>query len=63
MEEIIQILMKRDDLTHEEATDLVQECKDELKQSLENDEGLDSAEQIVADTLGLEPDYLFALLP
>lgn len=62
MEEIIKILMNRDELTREEATDIVNDCKEAIKEALENDCSLDEGEQLVQDYLGLEPDYLIHFL-
>ena len=56
--EIISILMRRDDMTHEEAIRTI----DEIAYAIENGAGLDEIEDILADYLMLEPDYLIEFL-
>ena len=56
MEKIIEILMKRDELDYETAKTLVQETLDEILTHPED------AEEIMADYLGLEPDYIDDLI-
>ena len=53
---VVEILMERDDMTEDEANDLLDEVRDMI---LENS---DSAEDIVLDELGLEMDYIFDIL-
>ena len=61
MEEIISILMRRDHLTRIEAYDLIEECREEILNACA--EGRDwEAEDILADYLQLEPDYLMYLI-
>lgn len=57
MNKIIQILMERDGLSYEEAKEMYEETREEMLQSIE-DGNLD-ADEILADNLGLEPDYIF----
>ena len=57
MEKIIKILMDRDGLDYEEAKSIVEETREMI---LESD--VMEADQIMAEQLGLEPDYLFDLL-
>lgn len=54
MNRVVKILMERDDLTKDEALELINECKQEL---LTADPW--EADDIIMSTLGLEPDYLF----
>ena len=61
MEEVIQILMRRDDLTREEAIDEIKNFKQEAK-SLMEDGRFWEVEDLLIDYLGLEPDYLMALM-
>ena len=55
MKKAIKILMERDDITKEAATQLVEECISEIEET-----GYDpvEAEYIMMEKLGLEPDYL-----
>ena len=61
-ENIISILMRRDDMTHEEAIRVIEETRDEIACAIENGAGLDEIEDILADYLMLEPDYLIEFL-
>jgi hypothetical protein len=57
--EIIKILMERDGLTEEEAEERV----DEVREMFEDCEyNSTECELIMAEELGLEPDYVFDLL-
>lgn len=55
--EVIRILMERDGMTREEA----QETLDEVREML-SEADLWEAEDIIADELGLEMDYIFDIL-
>lgn len=55
--EVIRILMKRDGLTREEA----QERLDEVREMLSEADPWE-AEDIIADELGLEMDYIFDII-
>lgn len=57
MEKIIKILMDRDDLDYKEAKSIVEETQEMIL----NADAME-ADQIMAEQLGLEPDYLFDLL-
>ena len=57
MEKIIKILMDRDGLDYEEAKSIVEETQEMIL----NADAME-ADQIMAEQLGLEPDYLFDLL-
>lgn len=57
--EVIEILCRRDGINEQEAKMLVNECLIQMSQcNYEPDE----CESIMADILGLEPDYIFDLL-
>lgn len=55
METLLEVLMRRDELTREEA----QEWIDEAREAVTN--GADP-EEVLHDEFGLEPDYVFDLL-
>jgi hypothetical protein len=57
MKKIVEILMERDGMNREEAKDLVKETRDLLLSSDPWD-----ADEIMADMLGLEPDYIMDLI-
>ena len=59
---IIQILINRDQLTAEEATERVEECEQAIREVIANCEespweALETIRDITRDELGLEPDY------
>ena len=57
MESVKDILMKRDNMSSEDADDLIAEFRDCLQEVI--DEGnLDEAYDLMAEYFGLEPDYL-----
>ena len=56
MENIIKILMKRDNMSYSEAKTLCEQTKDEMIGDPDN------ADEIMMDNLCLEPDYIFDLL-
>ena len=56
MNKIIKILMDRDDMSYDEAKSLVEETREEVLESNPFE-----AEDIMADYLGLEPDYIIDL--
>lgn len=63
MNRIVKILMKRDNMTEEEARELVGSVKEDIQQGIE--EGFYSYEDvacIIEDELGIEPDYMEDLL-
>ena len=62
MNRIISILMKRDNLSLNEATNLFEEVQTEVMEAISNGKGLLTVEDIIADELGLEPDYFEDLL-
>lgn len=60
MEEIIRILMRRDEMTREEAEEYVKDTMEEIQSAIDcGDYSL--AEDIFESDLGLEPDYLIDL--
>lgn len=61
METIKQILMRRDNMTKEEAEELILEVQVALKRYLEDGE-IELAENICVEFFGLEPDYLDELI-
>ena len=58
MNKVVEILMKRDGISEDEASALVRETRDELIM-LDNPF---EADEIIEDYLGLEPDYLEDIL-
>ena len=61
MNEIVEILMRRDGISQLEAENLVEECREEVWGAAARG-NYQECEDIVASYLGLEPDYLEYLL-
>lgn len=61
MNEIIRILMSRDNLTYEEAKEMYEDTKAELMDAIDGTSGLDP-EEVLMSELGLEMDYIFDLI-
>ena len=59
---IVQILMERDDISEQEAQRMVDDCRQQLLSEAAPSGDSDLAEKILAEELGLEPDYLMDLL-
>ena len=60
--DIVKILMERDGLTKREAQDQVNYCKQQLQTEAVPFGDYNFAEDIIAEELGLEPDYMIELL-
>ena len=58
MEEIVSILMRRDNMTREDAIDLFLQTEEEIQEAIQGGEGYYEVEDILMYNLGLEPDYL-----
>ena len=61
-EDVVKILMRRDGLSEREARLTVVETQAEIDHAIKRGCGLDEIENIIADELGLEPDYLMDFL-
>lgn len=69
-EAIVEILMRRDSMSEEEAKELIAQFEEELSEMVEEDRnkdkgftyGLYQIEETFSDYFGLEPDYLFCFL-
>jgi hypothetical protein len=61
MREITEVLMERDEMTAEEAEEVVNYTSDEIAEALENGAGYGDIEDIMLG-LGLEMDYIFDLI-
>lgn len=61
MEEIINILMKRDGLSFEEARRQCEDTVSEVRMAIASGDYM-LAEELMASDLGLEPDYLMDIL-
>lgn len=61
LDNIIDIISKRDDLTIEEAKDIVYETKSMIDDAILSGD-FTEVEQIMIDQLGLEMDYIYAFI-
>lgn len=61
MNEIIDILMRRDGMTYEEAKAAYEDCLSEIMDALCGTNVLE-VEEILMDELGLEPDYIYCFI-
>ena len=57
LEELAQMIAKRDNISYNEAMSAERDCAAEMETAFFNG-SLDEAEDILKDYLGLEPDYL-----
>lgn len=58
---IIEILMKRDGMTREQAREQVMEAREAMYDCIE-DGDYEGAEDVLSDLFGLEPDYIDYLI-
>lgn len=58
IDELISLIMHRDGISRNEAENLVNDCQREIDDAIFHDGTLDLVEEVIADYLGLEPDYL-----
>ena len=61
MNRVVEILMKRDGVTAQEAREMVRECRQEMFDLIEDGE-YSEAEEVIEWMLGLEPDYIMDIL-
>lgn len=62
MEEIIRILMRRDGISEIDAMRLIIDTRIEINEAIAKDSSLSEVENILANNLMLEPDYLIYFL-
>lgn len=58
MEEIVKILMRRDNMSREGAIQFLDEFREMLYEEIDHGASLQELEDMIALELGLEPDYL-----
>jgi len=61
-QKIVKILMRREDLTSDEANDMVDEIIDFINSAIEDGRDHNEVIDIFTDMSGLEPDYLEDIL-
>lgn len=62
LNELVELLARRDSISLLEANNLIDIAAEEIRIAIEEGKPLEMLEDIVADLLGLEPDYLFLLI-
>ena len=60
MNKVVEILMRRDDSSKQEATERVEQTRDDILQL--GTGSFEDVQEIIEENLGLEPDYLFDIL-
>lgn len=63
MKEIIDIIMRRDHISELEATNAVENCREEILEAIEEGASYDEVADLLMWWLGLEPDYLEMMMP
>lgn len=61
MNKVAKILVERDDMTEDEAREVIEDCRSECEEAIA-DGDYDLVEDILASDLGLEPDYIFDVM-
>ena len=61
MKRVASILMERDGISAKEAAEMITEARDAMQDAIDAGE-FDEVDSIMADYLGLEPDYIMELL-
>lgn len=62
MDDIVEILVRRDNISYEEANAAIDDCINEIYEAIDEGCSLMDLEEIVKVNLGLEPDYLDEIL-
>jgi len=62
MGSIKEVLMRRDNMTEEEAGELIEDARKDLQNRLLHPHKFGSPEEICTDHFGLEPDYIMELI-
>ena len=62
MKEIVNILMRRDGISENEAWDIVYETQNEISAAMADEASYDEIADIIASNLSLEPDYMDVFL-
>lgn len=61
MNRIVSIIMKRDNMSQEDAQDLFDDAKADAEDAVAEGD-MERIEEILSDYFGLEPDYIFDLI-
>ena len=58
LEELAELLMRRDSISRNEADEIILYTKQEIVNAIDESEPFETLEDIISYNLGLEPDYL-----
>lgn len=58
---LVELLMRRDHISHEEAVEMLFTCREDINRAVEEGRYTE-VDDIIMDDLGLEPDYLYDIL-
>lgn len=56
--ELARLIARRDGISENEAYEVLDECQEEINEAIANNGSYDDIADILADVLGLEPDYM-----
>ena len=62
IEDLINLICRRDQISYNEALYIVEDCRREVNRTIANGGSYEEVADIIADYLGLEPDYMEILL-
>ena len=62
MQSIIDILVRRDGISENEAYEICEQCRRDILHAIDKNCGIEEVEDILADWLSIEPDYLMDLM-
>lgn len=59
---LIKLLTKRDGISENEASEICEQCRQDILHAIDKNCEIEEVEDILMDWLGLEPDYLMDLM-
>ena len=62
IEDLVKLIARRDNISMEEAYEVVEDCIDNIRDVIENEPDYETVVDILREDLGLEPDYLDLIL-
>lgn len=60
--ELVELIARRDGISENEAYEICEQCRHDILHAIDKNCGIEEVEDILADWLGLEPDYLMDLM-
>ncbi len=64
LNDIIELIMRRDNISYNEAAIWVDKCREEMQEIITSEApSLEALEDCIMDYLSLQPDYIEVLLP